>query len=199
MWKTIRCILSFWGCGTGQPVMRWSQTTVFAFVITVILLPHLRCHLLLKAGRRNRRTLRRSNRKRLKRFHRPAIPEASDITLSISRGFTLSSERGPCGGRRPPVGDGTADGKFTFATSASYSHSTPTQGGSRCCLYLKLHRPFFLPPVDQTFANAVALLQETRNHTGHFPGAVITLNYGLVLINDQGYALEECCQGGNVV
>jgi hypothetical protein len=159
----------------------------------------LRCHSLREAGGRDWLTLRRSNRKRLKRFHRPAIPAASEITLSISRGFAPSSERGPCVGRRPTVGDGTADGKFTFVTSASYSRSTPTQGPSRCCLYLRLHRPFFLPPFDQAFADAIALLQEACDHASHLSGTVITLDYVLVLINDHGYALKERCQSGDVV
>lgn len=198
MCGTIRCFLSFWRCGTGQPVMRWSRATVFAFIIAVILPPHFEMPFAARC-RGKGLTLRRSNRKRLKRFHRPAIPAASEITLSISRGFAPSSERGPCVGRRPTVGDGTAEGKFTFDTSASYSRSTPTQGASRCCLYLRLHRSFFLPPFDQAFADAIALLQEACDHAGHLSGAVITLDYGLVLINDHGYALEERCQSGDVV
>jgi hypothetical protein len=172
--------------------------TVSIFIITIILLPHLRCHSLLEVRGRGWRTFRRSSRKRLKRFHRPPIPAASEMTLSISRGLTLSSERGPWG-RRPPVGDGTAEEKFTFATSASYSCSTPMQGSSQYCLYLGLHRPFLLPSFDQSFTYAVAFLQEARDHAGHLPDAVITLNYGLVLINDHSYALEERCQSGDVV
>ena len=101
-----------------------------------------------------RLAFRRSIRNLLKRFHRPAIPATSEITLSISRGFTSSSETG----RRPAVGEGTVDGKLAFATSASYSCSTPTLYKSRCCLYLMLHGAFFLPPVDQPFADAIALL-----------------------------------------
>jgi hypothetical protein len=45
----------------------------------------------------------------------------------MSRGFTSSSEGGPSVvGRRPAVGEDPAEGKFTFATSASYSCSTLT-------------------------------------------------------------------------
>jgi hypothetical protein len=68
---------------------------------------------------------KRSTKKRLKRFHRPAIPAVSEMTLSISRGFTSSSERGNCVGRRPTVGEGAADGMFAFATSASYTVVQP--------------------------------------------------------------------------
>jgi hypothetical protein len=199
MCRTIRCFPSLWRSGTGQPIMRWSRATVFTFIITIILPPHFEMPFAARRRGKGLLTLRRSNRKRLKRFHRPANPAASEMTLSISRGFTPSSERGPCVGRRPTVGDGTADGKFTFVTSASYSRSTLTQGASRCCLYLRLHRPFFLPPFDQAFADAIALLQEARDHADHLSGAVITLHYGLVLINDHGYALKERCQSGDVV
>ena len=150
-------------------------------------------------GGRDRLAFRRSTRKRLKRFHRPAIPAASEITLSMSRGFTSSSEWGAGGARRTAVGEGVADGKPTFVTSASYSRSTPTKSRRQSRLYLTLHRPFFLPPVDQTFADTIALLQEARDHTGHLPRAVVTLDYGLVLVNDHGYALEERCQSGDVV
>ncbi len=73
---------------------------------------------------------RRSTRKRLKRFHRPAIPAASEMTLSMSRGFTSSSERGSCVGRRPTVGEGAAEGKFTFAMSASYTAVQPDTIGA---------------------------------------------------------------------
>lgn len=68
---------------------------------------------------------KRSTKKRLKRFHRPAIPAVSEMTLSMSRGFTSSSERGSCVGRRPTVGEGAADRKFAFATSASYTAVQP--------------------------------------------------------------------------
>jgi hypothetical protein len=111
------------------------------------------------------------------------------MTLSISRWFTFSSASG---GR-------TADGKFTFATSASYSCSTPTQRASRCRPYLRLHRALFLPPFNQAFADAVALLQETRNHAGHLPDAIITLDDRLVLVYNHGYALEERRQSSDVV
>jgi hypothetical protein len=68
---------------------------------------------------------KRSTKKRLKRFHRPAIPAVSEMTLSMSRGFTSSSERGSCVGRRPTVGEGAADEKFAFAISASYTAVQP--------------------------------------------------------------------------
>ena len=121
------------------------------------------------------------------------------MTLSISRGFTSSSERGVSGGRRPTVGEGAADGKFAFATSASYTAVQPDTIGALALSYLTLHPPFFLPPFDEAFADTVALPQETRDHTGHLPSAVVALNNGLVLINDHGDALKERCQSGDVV
>ena len=75
-------------------------------------------------------TFKRSTKKRLKRFHRPAIPADSEMTLSISRGFASSSGRGGCVGRRPTVGEGAADEKFAFATSASYTAVQPDTIGA---------------------------------------------------------------------
>ena len=117
----------------------------------------------------------------------------------MSRGFTSSSERGVSGGRRPTVGEGAADGKFAFPTSASYTAVQPDTVGESAPSYLTLHRPFFFPPVDEAFTDTVALPQEARNHIGHLPNAIVALDYGLVLINDHGNALKECCQSGNKV
>ena len=117
----------------------------------------------------------------------------------MSRGFTSSSERGVSGGRRPTVGEGAADGKFAFPTSASYTAVQPDTVGESAPSYLTLHRPFFFPPVDEAFTDTVALPQEARNHIGHLPDAIVALDYGLVLINDHGNALKECCQSGNKV
>jgi len=75
----------------------------------------------------------------------------------------------------------------------------PTQLIRRRCPYLTLHCPFFLPTVDEAFADTVALSQEASNHTGHLPGAVVALDYGLVLINDHGDALKKRSQRGNIV
>ena len=52
------------------------------------------------------------------------------MTLSMSRGFTSSSERGSCVGRRPTVGEGAADEKFAFAMSASYTAVQPDTIGA---------------------------------------------------------------------
>jgi hypothetical protein len=103
--------------GTGVP--RFSLSSSFSFY-----------HCILETGystKEEQLAFRRSDRKRLKRFHRPAIPATSDITLSMSRGFTSSSEGGPNVGFRAAVGeDIPGGGKLTFATSASYSCSTLT-------------------------------------------------------------------------
>jgi hypothetical protein len=114
------------------------------------------------------------------------------MTLSMSRGFTSSSERGVSGGRRPTVGEGAADEKFAFATSASYTAVQPDTVGASAPSYLTLHHPFFFPSLDEAFADTVTLPQEARDYTGHLPGAVVALDYGLVLINDHGDALKEC-------
>jgi hypothetical protein len=121
------------------------------------------------------------------------------MTLSMSRGFTSSSERGASVGRRPTVGEGAAEGKFAFATSASYTAVQPDTIGASALSYLTLHRPFFFPPVNEAFADTVALPQEARDHICHLPGAVVALDYLLVLINDHSDALKERCQSGDVV
>ena len=158
---------------------------------------HLRCQFVTQHGER---TLSRSSKNRLKRFHRPAIPAASEMTLSMSRGFTSSSEAGAVVCRRGAVGEGTADRKFTFATSASYSRSTrDTQSYESVFVHLSLHRPFLFPAFDQAFADAVALLQEACDHASHFSSTIVTLDYGLMLVNDHGYTLEESRQSCDVI
>jgi hypothetical protein len=113
------------------------------------------------------------------------------MTLSMSRGFTSSSERGASVGRRPTVGEGAAEGKFAFATSASYTAVQPDTIGASALSYLTLHRPFFFPPVNEAFADTVALPQEARDHICHLPGAVVALDYLLVLINDHSDAVVQ--------
>lgn len=102
-------------------------------------------------------------------------------------------------GRRPTVGEGAAEEKFAFATSASYTAVQPDTVGESAPSYLTLHRPFFFPPVNETFADAVAFPQEARDHTGHLPNAIVALDYRLVLINNYGNAFKERCQSGNEV
>lgn len=121
------------------------------------------------------------------------------MTLSISRGFTSSSERGASVGRRPTVGEGAAEGKFAFATSASYTAVQPETIGTSALTYLTLHRSLFFPPIDEAFTDTVALPQETRDHIGHLPGAVVALDYRLMLINNHGDALKQRRQSGDVI
>lgn len=75
----------------------------------------------------------------------------------------------------------------------------PTQLGELALSYLTLHRTLFLPPFNEALADTVALPQETRDHAGHLPGAVVALDYRLVLINDHGNAFKERGQSGDVV
>lgn len=117
----------------------------------------------------------------------------------MSRGFTSSSEKDAVVCRRGAVGEGAADEKLTFATSASYSRSTVTPTDEPAFAHLALHRPFLFPAFDQAFADAVALLQEACDHAGHFSSTIVALDYGLVLVNDHGYALKESSQSRDVI
>ena len=67
------------------------------------------------------------------------------MTLSMSRGLTSSSERGSCVGRRPTVGEGVADGKFAFATSASYTAVQPDTIGASALSIPYASLPALLP------------------------------------------------------
>jgi hypothetical protein len=70
------------------------------------------------------------------------------MTLSMSRGFTSSSEKGAVVCRRGAVGEGAADEKLAFATSASYSRSTRETIDESAFAHLTLHRPFLFPAFD---------------------------------------------------